>query len=66
MKGHRIKTAIAWKQKLKFGEVIVIVITFYSLSCLGQETAQSQATTHGGGFTVHTVPLNAERQAGKL
>ena len=43
--------------------VIVIVITFYSPSCLGQETAKGPfglrvklppahlSTTHGGGFT---------------
>ena len=44
--------------------VIVIVITFYSPSCLGQETAKGPfglrvnlppanlSTTHGGGFTL--------------
>ena len=54
----------------------VIVITFYSPSCLGRETAKGPfrssslklppahlSTTHGGGFT---LPLDAERQAGKL
>ena len=56
--------------------VIVIVITFYSPSCLGQETAKwpfglrvklppaHLSTTHGGGFTLSL--LIAERQAGKL
>ena len=54
----------------------VIVITFYSPSCLGQETAKGRfglrvklppahlSTTQGGGFTLSL--LNAERQAGKL
>ena len=47
----------------KFWDIIVIVITFYSPSCLGQETAKGPfglrvklppahlSTTHGGGFT---------------
>ena len=54
-----------------FIPIIVIVITFYSPSCLGQETAKGPF-----GFRVklppvyhtrrrlHTVPLIAERQAG--
>ena len=53
-----------------------IVITFYSPSCLGQETAKESfslrvklppahlSTTHGGGFTLSL--FIAERQAGKL
>ena len=53
-------TGIAYYQYL----VIVIVITFYSPSCLGQETAKGPfglrvklppahlSTTHGGGFTL--------------
>ena len=55
---------------------IVIVITFYSPSCLGQETAKgpfrssSQAATcppvYHTRWRLHTVPFNAERQAGKL
>ena len=56
--------------------IIVIVITFYSPSCLGQETAKGPfglrvklppahlSTTHGGGFTLSL--FNVERQAGKL
>ena len=55
---------------------IVIVITFYSPNCLGQETAKGPfglrvklppahlCTTHGGSFTLSL--LIAERQAGKL
>ena len=53
--------------------IAVIVITFYSPSCLGQETAKGPY-----GLRVklppvchtrrrfHTVPFSAERQAGKL
>ena len=52
----------------------VTAITFYSPSCLGQETAKGPfglrvelspanlSTTHGGGITLH-VPIIAERQA---
>ena len=54
----------------------VIVITFFSPSCLGQETAKGPfdlrvelqpanlSTTHGRGFTLSFFV--AERQAGKL
>ena len=62
---------------LTYSTVInVIVITFYSPSCLDQETAKGPfglrvklppahlSTTHGGGFTLSL--LIAERQAGKL
>ena len=58
--------------------LIVIVITFYSPSCLGQETTKGPfglrvklplahlSTTHGRGFTQSLSALIAERQAGKL
>ena len=54
----------------------IIVITFYSLSCLDRETAKGPCglgvklppahlfTTHGGGFTLSLCIT--ERQAGKL
>ena len=59
-----------------FCQLFIIVIIFYSPSCLGQETAKgpfrssSQAATCPPvGYTrwrLHTVPLIAESQAGKL
>ena len=51
----------------------VIVITFYSPSCLGQETAKGPfglrvklPPVYHTRQRLHTVPLIAERQAGKL
>ena len=53
--------------------VIEIVITFYSPSCLGQETAKGPfglrvklPPVYHTRQRLHTVPLIAERQAGKL
>ena len=55
--------------------VIVIVITFYSPSCLGQETAKGPfglrvklppahlSTTHGGGFTLSFLMLNIKQES---
>ena len=54
---------------------IAIVIKFYSPSCLGQKTAKgpwssSQAATcppvYHTRWRLHTVPFDAEHQAGKL
>ena len=52
---------------------IVIVITFYSPSCLGQETAKGPfglrvklPPVYHTRRRLHTVPLIAEHQAGKL
>ena len=49
------------------------VITFYSPSCLGQETAKGPfglrvklPPAYHTRRRLHTVPFNAERQAGKL
>ena len=54
--------------------VIVIVITFYSPTCLGQETAKGPfgllvklppahlSTTHGGGFTLSLLMLNVKTE----
>ena len=55
-------------------DIIVIVITFYSPSCLGQETAKgpfglfesSCPPVYHTRRRLQTVPFNAERQAGKL
>ena len=51
----------------------VIVITFYSPSCLGQETAKGPfglrdklPPVYHTRRRLHTVPLIAEHQAGKL
>ena len=53
----------------------VIVITFYSPGCIGQEregtfrSSSQAATCPPVSYTrwrLHTVPLIAERQAGKL
>ena len=51
----------------------VIVITFYSPGCLGQETAKELfglpvklLPVHHTQPRLHTVPVIAERQAGKL
>ena len=53
----------------------VIVITFYSPSCLGQETAKGPfglpvklppahlSTTHGGGFTLSFLMLNVKQES---
>ena len=53
--------------------IIVIVITFYSPSCLGQETAKGPfglrvklPPVYHTRRRLQTVPSNAERQAGKL
>ena len=56
--------------------VYVILITFYSPSCLGQETAKETFglrvklppahPVYHTRWRLHTVPLIAERQAGKL
>ena len=53
--------------------MIVIAITFYSPSCLGQETAKGPfglrvklPPVYYTRQRLHTVPFNAERQAGKL
>ena len=55
--------------------VIVIVIKFYSPSCLGQETAKGPfglrvklppahlSTTHGGGFTLSLSMLNLKQES---
>ena len=55
--------------------IIVIVITFYSPSCLGQETAKGSfglrvklppahlSTTHGGGFTLSLLMLNVKQES---
>ena len=55
----------------------VIVITFYSPSCLGQETAKGPfgllvklppahlSTTHGGGFTLSLLMLNVKQESGE-
>ena len=55
--------------------VIVIVITFYSPSCLGQETAKGSfglrvklppahlSTTHDGGFTQSLLMLNVKQES---
>ena len=63
------------KQEERKIYTIVIVITFYSTSYLGQKTGTRPfglrinlppailSTTHGGGFS---LSLFAERQAGKL
>ena len=54
---------------------IVIVITFYSTSCLGQETVKGPfglrvklppahlSTTHGGGFTLSLLVLNVKQES---
>ena len=54
---------------------IVIVITFYSPSCLGQETAKGPfglrvklppahlSTTHGGGFALFLLMLNVKQES---
>ena len=59
-----------------FGKINIFVITFYSPSCLGQETAKGPfdlrvklpaahlSTTHGGGFTLSLLMLNVKQ--GKL
>ena len=51
----------------------LIVIAFYSLSCLGQETAKEPfdlrvnlPPVYHTRWRFHIVPLIAERQAGKL
>ena len=51
----------------------VIVITFYSPSCLGQETVKGPfglrvklPPVYHSRRRLHTLPLIAERQAGKL
>ena len=56
-----------------FGKKILIVITFYSPSCLGQETAKGPfglrvklppahlSITHGGGFTLSLLMLNVKQ-----
>ena len=55
--------------------VIVNVITFYSPSCLGQETAKGPfglrvkqppahlSATHGGGFTLFLLVLNVKQES---
>ena len=56
--------------------VIVIVITFYSPSCLGPETAKGPFglrvklpspvhlfTTHGGAFTLSLLMLNVKQES---
>ena len=58
-------------------QLLIIVITFYSPSCLGQETAKGpfdlrvklppahQSTTHGGGFTLSLLMLNVKQESYK-
>ena len=53
--------------------IVIIVITFYSPSCLGQETAKGPfglrvklPPVYHTRRRLHAVPLIAERQAGKL
>ena len=70
--GHE-KSDITYQHSTWF---IVIVITFYSPSCLGQETAKGPfglrvklppaPPVYPTRRRLHTVPLFAERQAGKL
>ena len=59
--------------KICLNDVIVMVITFCSSSCLGQETAKGPfglrvklPPVYHTRWRFHTVPLFAERQAGKL
>ena len=59
--------------KAEHCRIILIVITFYSPSCLGQETAKGPfglrvklppghlSTTHGGGFTLSLLMLNVKQ-----
>ena len=61
--------------KIALDYAIVIVITFYSPSCLGQETAKGAfgllvklppahlSTTHGGGFTLSLLMLNVKQES---
>ena len=56
-------------------DIIVFVITFYSRSCLGQETTKGPfglrvklppahlSTTHGGGFTLSLLMLNVKQES---
>ena len=66
-----IHSFLAWRSAIK--GTVVIVITFYSPSCLGQETAKGPfglrvklppahlSTTHGGGFTQSLWLLNVKQ-----
>ena len=68
---HFLKNVIY--QLLQQRASIVIVITFYSPSCLGQETAKGPfglrvklppvhlSTTQGGGFTLSLLMLNVKQ-----
>ena len=74
---HQLNQLISTELNLTDYQYICNAITFYSPSCLGQETAKGPfdlrvkvppahlSTTHGGGFTL-SLALIAERQAGKL
>ena len=58
-----------------FWSIIVIAITFYSPSCLGQETTKGPfglrvklppaylSTTHGRGFTLSLLMLNVKQES---
>ena len=68
---HKTHTALGTLNTVRYD----IVIVFYSPSCLGQETAKGPfgfrvklppAHLYHTRRRLHTVPLTAERQAGKL
>ena len=72
---HKWRSLIGLFQPITARLSPILVITFYSPSCLGQETAKGPfglrvklptahlSTTHGGGFTLSLLVLNVKQES---